>query len=59
MEILTKIDVKLREKLNPYLGPLRRRKLLDGKIPFTVISNNCWGGGMFIGILISHTVHLQ
>mgnify|MGYP001714533451 CR=1 FL=1 len=22
---ITRIDIKLREKLNPYLGPLRRR----------------------------------
>ena len=47
MVILTKIDVKLREKLNPYLGPLRKRKLSDGEIPFTVISNNCWGGHVY------------
>lgn len=43
---ITRIDIKLREKLNPYLGPLRRR--LGGvKTPFTIISNNCWGGHVY------------
>lgn len=43
---ITRIDIKLREKLNPYLGPLRR--CLGGvKTPFTIISNNCWGGHVY------------
>ena len=29
-------------KLNPILGPIRRRNL--NNVDFTIISNNCWGG---------------
>ena len=38
-----KFKIKLRKKLNPILGPFRR--YIGGiKQPFTIISNNCWGG---------------
>lgn len=43
---ITRIDINLREKLNPFLGPLRRR--WGGvNTPFTIISNNCWGGHVY------------
>lgn len=43
---ITRIDINLREELNPFLGPLRRRW---GRVntPFTIISNNCWGGHVY------------
>lgn len=38
-----KFKVKFRKHLNPYLAPWRRS--IGGiKCPFTIISNNCWGG---------------
>ena len=38
-----RLKIKLRKKLNPYLAPFRRQ--LEGvNSPFTIISNNCWGG---------------
>lgn len=36
------INVTLRDKTDPYLGPIRRKKLKG--TDFTIISNNCWGG---------------
>ena len=48
--MLDQIRIKTRETLNPYLAPLRRKKLKTEK--FTIISNNCWGG-MFTVILVS------
>lgn len=37
---------KLVEKTNPYLGGLRRR--MGGvNFDFTIISNNCWAGGVY------------
>jgi len=47
MEIWTKIDVNLREKLNPYLAPMRRKRLNGGGNSFTIISNNCWAGHVY------------
>lgn len=51
MEILTKIDIKLREHLNPYIAPFRLRKIAqlggDPSSTFTIISNNCWGGHVY------------
>lgn len=42
------ILVKLREKTNPYLGPIRRKALEKvGKENFTIISNNCRGGHLY------------
>jgi len=42
MSIFKSLYIQLREKTNPILGPLRRKKL---KYPsFTIISNNCWAG---------------
>lgn len=38
--------IKTREKLNPLLGPLRRR-FLGANLPFTIISNNCWAGHVY------------
>lgn len=42
------LNVKIREFLNPYLGPIRRKRagLSDGK-SLTIISNNCWGGHVY------------
>lgn len=37
--------LKIREKTNSLIGPYRRKKLL--KSDFTIISNNCWGGGVY------------
>lgn len=37
--------VKIREKFNKYLGPIRRNKLLRND--FTIICNNCWGGHVY------------
>lgn len=38
-----KLKIKLRKQLNPYLAPWRR--YVGGvKRPFSIISNNCWGG---------------
>lgn len=42
MSIVGSLWIRLREKTNPLLGPLRRKRL---KYPtFTIISNNCWAG---------------
>lgn len=37
--------VKIRERMNIYLGKYRNRKLFDKDI--TIISNNCWGGHVY------------
>ncbi len=37
--------VKIREKINPILGPLRIKKIEDKN--FTIICNNCWGGHVY------------
>lgn len=44
-----RIKVDTRERLNPYLAPYRYKKLtrLGGTEPFTIISNNCWGGHVY------------
>lgn len=48
-KVYYRIKVDTREKLNPYLSSLRRRKLerTGAKAPFTIISNNCWGGHVY------------
>lgn len=33
---------KFRKISNPYIGPIRRKKL--NNLDFTIFSNNCWGG---------------
>lgn len=43
--MLISMTIKIREKLNPFLAPLRRKKLKN--IDFTIISNNCWGGHVY------------
>lgn len=43
--MINEIRIKIRETLNPYLAPLRRKKLKTDK--FTIISNNCWGGHVY------------
>lgn len=43
--MLMPIKLKIREKLNPFLAPMRRRKL--NNTDFTIISNNCWGGHVY------------
>lgn len=45
MSLLDVIQIKIREKLNPYLGPHRRKKLHNSH--FTIISNNCWAGHVY------------
>lgn len=42
---ILKIRIKTREKLNPYLAPLRRMRLKHRE--FTIISNNCWAGHVY------------
>ena len=45
MDVIKKIDsyrIPIRERLNPYLGGGRLKKLENPN--FTIISNNCWGG---------------
>lgn len=37
--------IKVREKMNPYLGPIRRK--FCGVNSFTIVSNNCWGGHVY------------
>lgn len=37
--------LQVREDLNPYLGSIRQKKLINTK--FTIISNNCWGGHVY------------
>ena len=41
------VKIKLRETLNPYFAPIRRKRLGDNSYPFTIISNNCWGGHVY------------
>ena len=42
------LRVKIRELLNPYFGPIRRRMAgLKKDNSFTIISNNCWGGHVY------------
>lgn len=43
--IFNKVRIKLREKLNPYLGKRRKTKLINEN--FTIISNNCWAGHVY------------
>lgn len=40
---ITRLRIKIRKLSNPYLAPLRR-SWGGVKKPFTIISNNCWGG---------------
>lgn len=39
------VRVKIREKMNLYLGKYRKKKLFDENV--TIISNNCWGGHVY------------
>lgn len=46
MSLRDNIRIKIREKMNPYFGPVRR--FLGGVNPdFTIISNNCWAGHVY------------
>ena len=46
--IIDILQLKIREKTNPYFGPIRRIPLEKaGKENFTIISNNCWGGHLY------------
>lgn len=38
--------IRVREVLNPLFGPIRRMRI-KGHYPFTVISDNCWGGHFY------------
>ena len=47
-DLLKRIDsyrIPIRERLNPYLGHSRNRKLKNKS--FTLFSNNCWGGHVY------------
>lgn len=44
IERLDRYRLKIRKKVNPVLGAIRRKKLKNTK--FTIISNNCWGGNL-------------
>lgn len=52
-KIKNRLKVEVRERMNVVLAPYRRKKLYSlmggGKIPypFTIISNNCWGGHVY------------
>lgn len=43
--VFLKINLKGREKLNPYFAPMRRKRLKT--TDFTIISNNCWAGHVY------------
>jgi len=47
--IFKSIRIKIREILNPIIGPIRRDVLVNkgAILPFTIISNNCWGGHVY------------
>lgn len=49
--IINSFKIQSREKLNPYLGPIRLKRLsrLMGNDfhSFTIISNNCWAGHVY------------
>ena len=52
MSLLQSIQIKFREETNPYLGPLRRKVLEKAdKDKFTIISNNCWGGHLYLSLI--------
>ena len=44
-EFINAARVKIRERMNLYLGQYRKKKLLDENV--TIISNNCWGGHVY------------
>lgn len=47
-KVIKRIDsyrIPIRERLNPYLGGARLKKLQNKQ--FTLISNNCWGGHVY------------
>lgn len=45
MEFLTRVDVNLREKLNPIYASSRRRRLI--RKDFTIVANDCWAGHVY------------
>ena len=47
MDFLTKIDINLREKINPFFAPYRRKRIIPGNENFTIISNDCWAGHVY------------
>ena len=47
MEALTKIRIELREKINPWLAPIRRKRIGNWATGLTILSNNCWGGHVY------------
>lgn len=52
----TVAQIKVREKLNPYLAPIRRKMAgLRGEKSITIISNNCWGGHVYRYFGLSYT----
>ncbi len=44
-EFINAVRVKIRERMNLYLGQYRKKKLFDENV--TIISNNCWGGHVY------------
>jgi uncharacterized protein (DUF1919 family) len=52
----TVAQIKVREKLNPYLAPVRRKMAgIDRGLGLTIISNNCWGGHVYRYFGLSYT----
>lgn len=46
--IVNVLNIRIRERLNPLLGPIRRRMAgIDECNSLTIISNNCWGGHVY------------
>lgn len=45
--MLQKINIFLREYINPILGPYRRRQLNEGLDNFTLLANDCWAGHVY------------
>ena len=46
MDILTKLNIQLRERLNPLFAPIRR-SMIKNPESLTILSNNCWGGHVY------------
>ncbi|CBK79363.1 Exopolysaccharide biosynthesis protein [Coprococcus catus GD/7] len=40
--IFARVTNKIKNMMNPYLGPIRQKRLTN--TDFSIISNNCWGG---------------
>ena len=47
MDILTRLDILTRERLNKYFASSRLSKVLPENRNFTIISNDCWAGHVY------------